>query len=80
MGKWLYDILKEGSLQDNQVYFAKNGLFKNYFWSTFDLFKSKGKGQREHHRAWNDEGNNLAFFHSIKRRYKCPGSQLRMFN
>ena len=41
MNKWLYDILRDSTLVDNQVYQADNGIFKNSRLQDFQLNKEE---------------------------------------
>lgn len=49
MNKWLYDILRDSTLVDNQVYQADNGIFKNSRLQDFQLNK-RGKGEWFNHK------------------------------
>lgn len=60
MGKWLYDILKDGTLVDNQVYRVGGGILQNSLLGDIQLHTlAKGK----HSRIYNENGVNWQFLH-----------------
>lgn len=67
MNKWLYDILRDSTLVDNQVYQADNGIFKNSRLQDFQLNK-RGKGEWFNHK--NNEQAIWSFLNKTIEKYK----------
>ena len=51
---WLYNILRDGTLLDNQTYWAKDGTFTNQRFKTPFVLEQRG------YRAWEQFWNNDA--------------------
>ena len=65
MEQWLFDIVKNGTLVDNQFYLVDNSVLKNNRLRESIVLQSRAEGQR--HKSWNDELKIWHFLNSISR-------------
>ncbi|MBA3899657.1 MAG: restriction endonuclease [Bacteroidetes bacterium] len=66
INKWLFDILKDGTLMDNQIYSAESGVFSDFRipHAKIELKRRQGK---EHSKPQNKETEIWRFLHEVEK-------------